>query len=696
MPYDAEPVKPRGTLALPIFAAIVLFACAYANSWRNSFHFDDSHVVETNPAIRSLSDIPHYFTDARTFSSLPANQTYRPIVTSTLAIDYAIARITTGNGFDPRPYHVTQLLLLALVAALLGGVAREVYARATDNEPESSTWVAGAALVSAAWFAVHAGNTQVGNYISARSESLSVAGVLGGLLLFMRGGSPRYRHAYLIPMALGALSKTPAVLLAPLLLIWSLFGEENLDLVELRTPFGRARAWRAARRAIPALVAAVALYVIVEGMNPPEQTYGGGGRPQNLWTQLWVSARYIGMFFLPTGLSADSDWSPLPSVWDIRVFSGLGLLALSAWVVRRTSRTRLTRPIGFGIMWFWIALLPSFAVPLAEVTNDHRPFLAFAGLTMAVVWSAALFVRGAKDSVHGEQVAIALSVIVLSAHAFGTHLRNRVWRSEATLWADVARTSPGNARGLMNYALTVMRGGRFVEARALLDSAALLAPSYPLVYVNIAIAANAQGDTMSALAAFRRALALDPGGADAHHYYARWLADHGRARAALVEYERAISARPAAMDARRERLLLLVARGDRVEALPEARAMLALDAGDSVAQAIAGGGSSLTLPPDSAGSRLTDRWYKTGWSLTRAGRHAEAIQAYREAVAADSTNSAALNNLGWSLGLLGYFDLALPPLERAVALAPTSALARSNLAWARAMLARTPTVAVGP
>lgn len=690
--HDETGNKQRGSLLiLLIGSAVVLFAGAYANSWRSSFHFDDAHVVETNPAIRSLSSVPRFFQDARTFSSLPTNQNYRPIVTLTLAIDHAFARATTGNGLDPRAYHVTQLLLLALVAALIGGIALHLYLAAAGEDVDLAAWAPAAAIVAAGLFAVHVGNTQVGNYVSARSESLSAAGLLGGLLLFLRGGVWRRTHLYLVPMALGALSKTPAVLLAPLLLVWCVLVDEELGLMGLRTPAGRAGLRRAVARVIPAFVAAAGLYLFVEGMNPPEQTYGGGRPLQNLWTQLWVSVRYAGMFGFPSGLSADSDWSLVRSPWDTRVLAGLALLVASGWAAWRTARWRLTRPIAFGIVWFWIALLPSAAVALAEVTNDHRPFLAFVGLTMAVVWGGVLVVRRATDVVQAPRVALVLSAFVLALHAVGTHTRNRVWTNEATLWADVVRTSPANARGLMNFALTAMRGARYVEARALLDSAARLAPRYPLIYVNMAIAADAQGDSAAASSSFRHAIAIDPRSADARRYYARWLAAHGHARDALTEYAHAVASRPADVDARRERLFLLAARGSRAEAIREARTILSLDASDSAAQAIAVGEPSVAPLPDSTSGSLAERWYRAGWALTRAGRHAEAIQAYREAVAADSSNANALNNLGWSLGVLGFFDLAAPALERAVAAAPTSTTARNNLAWVRSTLARSTT-----
>jgi hypothetical protein len=65
--------------------AILLAIClAYANSFQNQFHFDDFHTILDNPAIHSLRNVPRFFTDAMTFSVLPANRTYRPVVSTSL------------------------------------------------------------------------------------------------------------------------------------------------------------------------------------------------------------------------------------------------------------------------------------------------------------------------------------------------------------------------------------------------------------------------------------------------------------------------------------------------------------------------------------------------------------------------------------------------------------------------------------
>ena len=64
-----------------LLAAIL---AAYANHFHNGFHMDDGHTIVNNASIRELRNIPLFFHDATTFSALPSNQSYRPLV-STLA-----------------------------------------------------------------------------------------------------------------------------------------------------------------------------------------------------------------------------------------------------------------------------------------------------------------------------------------------------------------------------------------------------------------------------------------------------------------------------------------------------------------------------------------------------------------------------------------------------------------------------------
>ena len=104
----------RRTVAT-VTALVLLAVCAaYANSLHNDFEFDDFHTITDNPAVRSLDNVPRFFTDATTFSVLPANRTYRPVVSASLALDYAM-----GHGYLPFWFHLSTLLWFLLLVWLL-------------------------------------------------------------------------------------------------------------------------------------------------------------------------------------------------------------------------------------------------------------------------------------------------------------------------------------------------------------------------------------------------------------------------------------------------------------------------------------------------------------------------------------------------------------------------------------------------
>ena len=101
--------------------AATAITLAYANFFHNAFHFDDSHTIENNVYIRDIANIPRFFTSTATFSSLPANQSYRPLVTTTLALDYWL-----GGGLDTFAFHVTSFTLFVAQCALLLVLYRRV------------------------------------------------------------------------------------------------------------------------------------------------------------------------------------------------------------------------------------------------------------------------------------------------------------------------------------------------------------------------------------------------------------------------------------------------------------------------------------------------------------------------------------------------------------------------------------------
>jgi tetratricopeptide (TPR) repeat protein len=476
-------------------------------------------------------------------------------------------------------------------------------------------------------------------------------------------------------MAAGALAKTPAVLLAPLLFAWE-FLLPGPDPRVARTFVARLRS--ALRATAPAFLAGLALFWFVERvMAPPTLNYGGGNRIAYAQTQAWVWLHYLRLFVLPVGLSADTDLTLIPVWYDTRVLAGACALALLVFVAVRCARAPRSWPVTFGLAWFAIGLLPtSSVIPLAEPLNEHRVFLPYIGLVLAAVWGTRLLFEARIRS----RAAIAIAVVILAGLAFGTHLRNRAWRTNEGLWADVTVKSPGNGRAWMNYGTALMARGDYVRARECFARAASLTPNYWALEINRGIVEDALGAPAVAEPYFRRALELGPGQPDSHFFFARWLSHNGRGPQAIDELRATLRLSPGAAPARALLMDLLAASGDPAGAAAIARGGLELDPSDARARAYAAG-----LIPDVFGADAAAR-RRSGLELGQRGDFVASALAYRAALALDPADADSLNNLGWTLGKIGWFAEGVAPLERALALRPDFTLARNNLAWLRSRI----------
>jgi Tfp pilus assembly protein PilF len=649
------------------FAAVLclgLLVAAYAGIFRNAFHFDDGHVLENNLNVRSLANAPHFFTDARTFSALPQNQTYRPLVTLSLAVDYRIA-----GGLSPAVFHADQLLQLALL-----GVALWAFFRRAMDEAAPAQANPFLALFASTLFCVHTVNTETVNLMHARSEILSALGVLGGFLLYLRSPGLRRFHLYLLPVAVGALAKTPAVLFAPLLLCWEFLRPPD---VSGNAETGAARLWRTIKVSLPAFAVGAILFWFVERfMAPPTLNYGGGDRLLYAQTQAWVWLHYLRLFVLPGGLTADTDLRLVGAWYDTRIIAGLAAIAGLAVVAWRSSRRRESFPVAFGLAWFAVSLLPTSSIlPLAEPMNEHRVFLPYIGLSLAAVWGVRLL---APSLLRRPVLASALCAVILVAHAIGTSVRNRAWRTGESLWADVTVKSPTNGRAWMNYGVALMARGEFARARDCYERAATFTPNYWTLEINRAIVEGSLANPAAAEAHFRRAAALAPDQPDVHFYFGRWLVTAGRGPEAVGQLKTALDLSPAAVEARGLLTDLLAVKGDAAGAAALARQTAAVEPRNARARALAEGRNPVQL-----GIAERSAYLNHGLALGRVGNDVESALAYRAAIAIDPDYADALNNLGWTLGKLGFFAEAIPVLEKTVALRPDFTLARNNLAWVK-------------
>jgi Flp pilus assembly protein TadD len=637
-------------LAAALAAAALLFS--YANSLHNAFHYDDLHVIVNNVYIRSLSNVPLFFRDAHTFSSIPEHATYRPLVSLTYAVDYAI-----GRGLDPLQFHLTQILLLLVLWALLIAFIR----KALDicRPSAHNGWIA---LASSTIYAIHTVNTETLNLISARSEELAAIATLAAFLLFQHSERARRWHLYLLPIALGALAKAQIVIFGPLLLAY-------LVLIEGRSARKKAT-WLAIT---PALLEGAGLLFLLSRLNAPEFIPGGTSRWHYFLTQGRAWAHYTRLFFLPIGLTVDTDWKPLEQWSDVRVLGGFAFVALLLLIIRIASRHAAWRPTAFGLSWYAIALIPTSSIyPLAEVVNEHRVFLPYMGLALATVyWLGTAFEQKPRRF-----AAVVVAAII--ALGTGTVIRNRAWATEETLWKDTAAKSPGSERALLNYGSLELAKGNYAEAKSSLERAERLNANYPLLEVTLGILEGELKHPTVAEEHFRRARMMLPNDVDTHFYYADWLVRDGRAPAAIPELQLAIRLSPARTESRDLLMKLDAAVGDTASARDLATETLRYDASNAAAAAVLSG----SVPGSSPGHDY-ESCFATGRTAIGSSRFLDAALANREAIRFEPTAADAWINLGWSLAQLGFDHEAEQAFLRALALRPGDEHASSNLDWVR-------------
>lgn len=648
---------PRQILTF-IVLALLTFG-VYANHFDNAFHFDDFHTIVNNARVHTLTDPLKFFREPAAFSVLTTHQVFRPLVSLSLALDFHLS-----GGVNPRWFHISTffwfLVLLAVLRALFGRML---------GSPE---W----AWFATAVFAFHPVTAETVNYIIQRGDLYATLGISAALWIWIALPRQRRFGLYLLPFAIGALSKTTA-LIFPLILAWYIFLYEES---EWKPVLGRI---------LPAVAATAAIGWWAAKMTGASFTPGSYTPGLYRATQPYITLHYFEQFFLPLGLTADTDMRPVSSYGDPQVILGVLFVALLALAIWLTARRTAWRDVAFGLGWFVIALIPTAVVALAEVANDHRMFMAFPGLCLAVT-------RLAKN-VLGPRIAaapaaryatIAASLLILASAAFGARARNEVWKTEESLWYDVTVKSPSNGRGLMNYGLTLMGRGETAKALEIFDRAAVFNPNYALLEINRGIAKNALGRAAEAEPHFLRAIQLTPDQSGVYYYYGRWLFEKNRREEAAGNLARAVQLNPSDFYARALLSQIYAATNQWKELGDLVEDTLRIAPTDSSAlhyrNVLAEArGKTARKAVEAAKAQTPESYLELSLAHFQAGRYMDCVGAAQEAVKLRPNYAEAYNNIAAGYNALQMWDEGIQAASEAVRLKPDWDLAKNNLAHAR-------------
>lgn len=285
---------------------------------------------------------------------------------------------------------------------------------------------------------------------------------------------------------------------------------------------------------------------------------------------------------------------------------------------------------------------------------------------------------------------------------------------------------PDDAELAANQGALLAAAGRWPEARAAYERALQLQPRLAGAHNNLGNALLALGEPQGALAAFETALALRPQLAAAVGNRGRALLALGRHADAARAFDQAIALRPRDASLHAHAATAWLASGSPAAALARLRQAAELAPGDAGHRFALGNllrengdeagaeqawQAVLDLDPGHAeaacnlaalrpqrgetvlraalatglvGERRAAVLANLGGLLTRQGRHAEAVAAYREALAQTPTAPRALGHLAHALKHQGRLDEADALLGRLIELQPALTAARSDRLLLRA------------
>ncbi len=670
-----------------ILIAIALFAIlliSYSNHFQNTFHFDDSHTIQSNPYIKSLDNFTKFFYSPEMSSALPSHRGLRPLVTVSLAIDYWM-----GGELNPFYFQLSTFIWFCLMVVLLFFVYKKISGLSAKTE-----WTEYAALLITAWYALHTANAETINYIISRSDVLSTFFIVLSFAIYILAPNKRKYFLYIIPAMIGVLAKETVLTLVIILFFYINLFEKNISIKGHFEKKNFNAIFKTILDLLPLFifVAALQYYTLSKIQSTKDLSNPLG---YYVLTQSYVWLKYFIAFFIPANLTADSDWTVIKNIFDERIIIGLTFITSLIYFIFKTSNKKETIPISFGLIWFAITLLPSSITPLAEVTNDHRMLFPFIGLALAIGYSIYLWLLHVKErttNIKRLQSAIFIGAfLVIGLNAYGVYQRNIVWRTEESLWLDVTIKSPANGRGLMNYGLTQMAKGNYADADIYFEKALVYCPYYEVLYTNIGILKGAMRKHDEAIDNFKKSILYNHRSSHTpYYYYARYLRNQGD----YADAEQIISQGIAINPFNTECLILLASiysdtqQWDKL--VETANKILEIDPTSVEGRKfLKSGKERKPIVNGNMKKQLTAQDY-INQSLVYYNKKEtqKSIDACLEALKLDPNNADAYNNIGAAYNQMSQWQKAIDALTLALKLKPNFKLAKGNLNWAKTELAK--------
>ena len=539
-----EAIKNK-SLFLSICLVLVGFF-AFANTLPNQMFWDDNDFILNNGYVKNWHYTPNFFKENIIAGANLYSNYWRPVLLGVFSIEWHLW------GARPVGYHAVNLLFHLMNGLLLFIILQKLFRNYFLS------------FLPALIFLVHPLQTEAVSYANSLGDSLSVFFILLGLWMFLLALSnvnrPYFKNwqyyvaVVMYPLAL--MSKEMAIIMPALLgLIWwfadcyivhpvTVVSEaqdldpgqkwisdsqlpiqpdsgrlEELETADVFSPSGMTQG-------ILKLIEVLGLFIVIAGvyifLRATILNFGGTfnlyGNENNLFTES-VGVRiftyfrifnvYLGLLFWPQALHMERsvDWVSSFASIDVILGAVFFFFVLLSGIWQSFKR----KPLGFGLLWFLIALAPTsnIAVPINGLIYEHWLYLPLAGFFVALATIICMIWEKFHHKVILRYFFIGVLIIFIVGLFVRTVLRNTDWRDPITFYTKTLQHSPNSYSINNNLAMEYANRQNLAEAEKYYSRALQIEPNSAVVYFNLGNLYLAQGKINLARQHYEQALSKD-------------------------------------------------------------------------------------------------------------------------------------------------------------------------------------------
>ncbi|MCX7833162.1 MAG: tetratricopeptide repeat protein [Ignavibacteria bacterium] len=505
-----------------LFIIILWGSLIYSNSLYGEFVFDDESVVQNNQSIRTLSNIPKFFTGEEGFHKV-IGRYYRPIVSTSYAIDYWIW------GLKPAGFKTTNILIHILNCTLLYFLLINIF-----KDVEKKRFFS---FIATLFFTVHTIHTEAVTWISGRTDSLVTVFFFASLLLYVKY-TYNFRNIYLFSSLvlyfLGLITKEMIITLPVVIFLY------DAILIRKGKNFLKQNIKVYLYFVLVTFIFLIIRYVIF--LNVPEREkylyFYGMDWSIVLGTMVKTIPVYLKLLFIPinllyhyNGVIADAkSLFELPVIISITII--VGFVVFSIFVFKKHN------VITFCILFFFVSLLPVMnIVPTMNLMAER--FLYMPSFVLSLLVMYLLIKTYHWKYFKGIVVIIFITILLLS---YLTYKRNFDWWNNNSLYAT--------GEGIDGTVLLVNSGNiyankqNFEEAEKRYKKALEIRDNNVLAHHNLGLIYLIRRDLDSAEYRFKKGISIDSLAPDGYFQLSNLYIYQGRKAEAIKMLEKLQSIYP--------------------------------------------------------------------------------------------------------------------------------------------------------